>query len=77
MRTRKLLGLCLMILGLVLVAASLSAALFHYALPLSNGLVAALAVLFLVVGPIVLSTEILKGWLSRSQAALVDGLQDD
>jgi hypothetical protein len=74
-RTRKLLGLCVTILGLVLVAASLSAAVLHYELPLDSGAVAAIGLVFLAVGLIVLITEIFEGWISRSQAALVDGLQ--
>jgi hypothetical protein len=75
MRTRKLLGPSLVELGPMLVAVSLSAAVFHHTLPISNDLVAAIAILFPVLGLIVLITGILEGWLSRSQAALVDGLQ--
>jgi hypothetical protein len=74
-RTRKLLGLCVAILGLVLVATSLSAPVFHYGLPFNEGIVAAVGLVFLAVGLIVLVTEIFEGWVSRSQAALVDGLQ--
>lgn len=75
MRARRLVGLSLTALGLVLVAAALSAGILHYALPIDTGWLAVLAVLLLVIGLIVLITELLEGWLSRSQAALVDGLQ--
>jgi len=75
MRSRRLLGLALTGLGLVLAAASLSSVILHYALPIGSGWLAVLAVLLLVIGLIVLITELLERWLSRSQSALVDGLQ--
>jgi len=75
MRSRRLLGLCLTALGLVLVAAALSAGILHIELSIGIGWLAVLAILLLVIGLIVLITELLEGWLSRSQAALVDGLQ--
>jgi len=75
MRRRKILGLCLTILGLGLVAVSLGAAVFHFALPVNSVLTLSVAVLPVVVGLTVLVTELFEGWLNRSQAALVDGLQ--
>jgi hypothetical protein len=75
MRTRRLVGLSLTALRLVLVAAALRAGILYYALPIGIGWLAVLAVLLLVIGLIVLITELLEGWLSRSQPALVDGLQ--
>ncbi len=75
MRTRKLLGLFLTTLGSILLAASLSAAVLHYYLRIDSGVVAAIGILFVVLGVVVLNTDILKVWLSRGQAALVDGLQ--
>jgi hypothetical protein len=75
MRARRLVGLSLIGLGLVLIAAALSAGILHHTLPIGTGSLAVLAVLLLVIGLIVLITELLEGWLSRSQAALVDGLQ--
>jgi hypothetical protein len=75
MRARRLVGLSLTGLGLVMVAAAVSAGILHYALPIGPGWLAVLAVLLLVIGLILLITELLEGWLSRSQAALVDGLQ--
>jgi hypothetical protein len=53
----------------------LGPAFFHFVLPVSSVLAVGVAVLFLVVGLIVLVTELFEGWLNRSQAALVDGLQ--
>jgi hypothetical protein len=47
----------------------------HYLLPLGNILMTAVGIPLLAFGLIVLITEILEGLLSRSQAALVDGLQ--
>jgi hypothetical protein len=75
MRTRILLGLFLTTLGLVLVAASLSAAVLHYDLRGGSGLVAAISILFLVLGVIVLIMDIFEVWLNRGQPTLVDGLQ--
>ena len=75
MRTRKLLGLFLATLGLVLPAASLSVAVLYYNLGIGSGVVAAMGILFFVLGVEVLITDILEVWLSGGQAALVDGLQ--
>jgi len=75
MRSRRLIGLALTGLGIVLAAASLSAIILHYPLPIGAGWLAVLAVLLLVIGLIVLITELLERWLTRSQGALVDGLQ--
>jgi hypothetical protein len=75
MRSRRLIGHTLAGLGLVLAATSLSAAILQYALPIGIGWLVVLAVLLLLIGLIVLITELLERWLSRSQAALVDGLQ--
>lgn len=38
-------------------------------------LLAALGVLMLVVGAVLLITELMESWLTRGQSALVDGLQ--
>jgi type IV secretory pathway VirB3-like protein len=75
MRPRKLLGLCLTTLGPATVAVPVGSAVFHVVLPVNSILVAAVAVLFLLVGLIVLVTELFEIWLNRSQAALVDELQ--
>jgi len=75
MRTRTLLGLVLVICALFTLGASLSAAILHYALPAGNVVVAAFAVAVFVIGLIIALTEVLEKWLTRSQAALVNGLQ--
>jgi len=62
-------------LGLILIAAALSVGFLHYALPVGISWLIVLAVLLLVIGLIVLITELLEKWLSNSQTALVDGLQ--
>ena len=75
MRTRKTLGLCLAILGFVLANASLSAVFFQYSLPAGNGPAAIAGASPLTVGLTVLIADMLEGLLSRSQSALVNGLQ--
>jgi hypothetical protein len=44
-------------------------------LPLGNSLVGGIGVLLLIIGLIVLITEILESFLTRGQTMLVDGLQ--
>jgi hypothetical protein len=75
MRTRRLFGLFLTTLGLALLATSVSAAVLHFNPRMGSGVVAAISILFLALGVIVLLMDILEVWLSRGQAALVDGLQ--
>ena len=75
MRARRLLGGSLTVFGFVLATGALIATISHYVLPLSNVVMAAVGILLLAVGLILLITETLELWLSRGQAALVDGLQ--
>lgn len=75
MRTRRLFGLLLAVIGLALAAASLAAATFRYVIPFGSVTLAVLAILILVVGLIILITEAMERWLSDGQAALVDDLQ--
>ena len=75
MQTRRLFGLFLTTLGLALFATSVSAAVFHCNLRIGSGVIAAISILFLALGAIVLIMDIFEIWLSRGQAALVDGLQ--
>jgi len=75
MRARKLIGGSLTVLGSVLANGALMATISHYVLPLSNVVMVTVGILLLAVGLIVLITEMLELWLSRGQAALVDGLQ--
>lgn len=58
-----------------MIASSIIASISHLALPLGNALVGGIGVLFLIVGLLVLITEILESFLTRGQVALVDGLQ--
>lgn len=64
-----------MAIGTVLVAIAIGAALIHYRLPFENLYAGAVGGLLLVVGLIFFIAEIFETWLSRSQSALVDGLQ--
>ncbi len=75
MRAKMLLGLALFVCGLLMMIGSLGAAMLRYALPTDNFIIAAFAVVLLVIGLIIVLTEVLERWLTRSQTALVDGLQ--
>ncbi len=75
MRARRLLGGSLTVLGFVLATGGLMATISHYVLPLGNVVMATVGILMLAAGLIVLITEVLELWLTRGQAALVDGLQ--
>ena len=75
MRKRLLIGGCILVIGLIMIAFSIIASISHLALPLANALVGGIGVLFLIVGLLVIIAEILESFLSRGQVALVDGLQ--
>ena len=75
MRKRLLIGGCILVIGLIMIASSMIAFISHLALPLVNALVGGIGVLFLIAGLLVLIAEILESFLSRGQVALVDGLQ--
>lgn len=62
-------------MGFVLATGGLMATISHYVLPLGNVVMATVGILMLAAGLIVLITEVLELWLTRGQAALVDGLQ--
>ena len=64
-RRQTTIGLFLTTLGLILFATSLSAVVLHYDLRIGSGVVAAISILFLALGAIVLIMDILEVWLSR------------
>ncbi len=75
MRTRGIIALVMMALGIVLIAFSIGSMLAHYT-PFPNvPVLGAAGTLLLVVGLLLLITELMETWLSKGQTALVDGLQ--
>lgn len=75
MRRRLLIAGCILAAGLLSIASSLIASILHDSLPLGNSLVGGIGVLLVIVGLLVFITEIFEAFLTRSQTALVDGLQ--
>lgn len=61
--------------GFVILAFSILSLVLHYAAFGSVTVVAVAGVILLVVGLLLLITELMESWLSKGQAALVDGLQ--
>ena len=62
-------------LGIVLIALSVGSMLLHLIPFPGIPLIGVVGVLLLVVGLLLLVTELVENWLSKGQAALVDGLQ--
>jgi uncharacterized membrane protein YidH (DUF202 family) len=68
-------ALALMALGVVLVAFAILSVIIRSA-PFANvSILAAAGALLLVIGVLLLITELMENWLTKGQAALVDGLQ--
>jgi hypothetical protein len=65
----------MMVLGVVLIGFSLGSMLAHYALYPNLPLLGVAGAVLLVIGLLLLVTELIETWLSRGQTALVDGLQ--
>jgi hypothetical protein len=63
----------MMTLGIVLIAFAIVLMLIHYALFVP--VLGAAGALLLVIGVLLLITELMEDWLSKGQTALVDGLQ--
>ncbi len=70
-----LLGLALSVSGLLMMMTSVGVVMLRYALPTGNLIIVAFGAVILLFGLMVVLTEVLERWLTRSQAALVDGLQ--
>ena len=75
MRTRGIVALGLMTLGIVLIAFAIVSMLTHYGLFANVLALGAAGALLLVIGVLLLITELMADWLSKGQTALVDGLQ--
>ena len=75
MRIRLLITSCILAIGVTMIVSSVIASILRDALPLGNSLVGGIGVLLLIIGLIVLITEILESFLTRGQTMLVDGLQ--
>lgn len=65
----------MVILGAILVAFSVGSMVTHFSLPLSPTVLGVLGGFLLVLGLFFTVVELIEGWLSKGQAALVDGLQ--
>ena len=65
----------MIVLGILLVAVSIGSMVVRYTSSLNLTLLGGLGALVLVIGALLLITELLETWLSRGQTALVDGLQ--
>ncbi len=75
LRARGTIALVMMVLGVVLIAFSLSSVLAHYTPFPSLPLLGVAGAVLLFIGLLVLITELMETWLSKGQTALVDGLQ--
>ena len=75
MRMRFLIASCILAIGVTLIVSSVIGSILRDTRPLGNSLVGGIGVLLLIIGLIVLITEILESFLSREQTMLVDGLQ--
>lgn len=62
-------------LGIVFIALSIGSMIAHYTPSLNPTILSVLGALLLVIGLLLLITELMETWLSRGQTALVDGLQ--
>lgn len=75
LRLRGVIAILLMIAGVVLVASSIGSMMAHYASFPDVPVMGAAGALLLVVGLLLLVTELMERWLTKGQTALVDGLQ--
>ena len=64
-----------MALGISFVAFAIGSMLTHYAAYVSVPILATAGALMLIIGLLLLITELMENWLSKGQTALVDGLQ--
>lgn len=75
MRPRAVIASTMIVLGIVLVAFAIGSMIAHYSSPPNVPVLGALGAFLLVVGLLLLITELMETWLSHGQTALVDGLQ--
>jgi uncharacterized membrane protein YidH (DUF202 family) len=75
LQARGTVAIGIIAVGIVLVAFDIDSILTHSSL-FGNVLVfGAVGVILIVVGALLLITELMENWLTKGQAALVDGLQ--
>jgi hypothetical protein len=65
----------LMALGISSIALAIGSMLTHYAAYVNVPILTTAGALMLIIGLLLLITELMENWLSKGQAALVDGLQ--
>jgi hypothetical protein len=75
LRMRTGFAVLLIITGIGLISLSVGSLIFHSSLPLNSLLALGVGIVLLLAGLLLLVTELVETWLSRSQRALVDGLQ--
>ena len=75
MKKRLLIAGCIIAIGLILIASSITASILRDTLPLGSSLLVDIGVLLLIVGLLLLISEIFESLLTRGQTMLVDGLQ--
>ena len=75
MRRRGKTALMVMALGIALIAIAVGSMLMHLMPFPGIPLIGVVGVVLLGVGLLLLVTELVENWLSKGQAALVDGLQ--
>jgi zinc transporter ZupT len=75
LRPRSILAIAMMVLGILLAVFSIGFYLFHISSALNLALFGVVGAVLLVVGLLLLITELIETWMSRGQTALVDGLQ--
>jgi hypothetical protein len=75
LRKRGVVAIILSALGISLIVIAIGSMLIHYAPFVSVPILVTAGALLLVIGLLLLVTELIENWLSKSQTALVDGLQ--
>jgi len=64
-----------MALGISFLALAIGSMLTHHAAYINVPILATAGALMFIIGLLLLITELMENWLSKGQAALVDGLQ--
>jgi hypothetical protein len=75
LRTRGLVGVALIALGICLIAVAIASILTHFKIFAGATMLAIAGTVVFIIGLLLLMTELIENWLSKGQAALVDGLQ--
>lgn len=75
LRTRGILAIALIVLGIFNIALAIGSMITHFGSYASAPVIAGAGTLLLIIGVLLLITELMENWLSKGQTALVDGLQ--